>query len=323
MKRYTINDFNADFPDEEACLARVAGMVYPTFEADGTMPCRSAKCGGELTRHHRLTSRKAFTCDRCGTHVYPLAGTIFEKSTTPLKSWFYAMYLMSTTRAGISAKQLERELGVTYKTAWRMFKQIRALLAEEDGPLTGTVEVDETFVGGKPRYRAGQEAPRDQFGRLKKGRRPVDHPVQKVPVVGMVERGGSVKAWVTPDVKTRTIRPLMTEHVLPASMVFSDEAKQYGLVRRSGYQHRRVNHSAKVYVDGDVHTNTIEGFWALLKHGITGVYHSVGAGYLQTYVNEYTFRYNHRKDESPMFDAIAGRVRNVRSGKMGTYAPVG
>ena len=110
---------------------------------------------------------------------------------------------------------------------------------------------------------------------------------------------------------------------MPASTVFTDEATQYGLVRRAGYQHKRVNHSALVYVDGDVHTNTIEGFWSLLKNGIRGVYHSVGKDYLQTYVNEYTFRYNHRKDEQPMYETVTRRIRAVRSGKMGAYSPVG
>ena len=315
MKRYTINDFNADFPDEEACLARIAGMIYPSFEADGTMPCRSVKCGGEFTKHHRLTSRKAFTCDRCGTHVYPLAGTIFEKSTTPLKSWFYAMYLMSTTRAGISAKQLERELGVTYKTAWRMFKQIRSLMAEEIGPLRGTVEIDETWNGGKMHFpgRKGHTGPRPGSNSL----------ANKTPIVGAVERGGRVKAKVVSNVRKGTLIPLVTEHVMPDATVFTDEHTGYSDLPKHGYQHSRVNHSAKVYVDGNVHTNTIEGFWALLKHGIQGVYHSVGSEYLQTYVNEYTFRYNHRKDEAPMFNAIEGRIRKVRSGKMGAYSPVG
>ena len=280
--------------------------MYPTFP---DLPCR--KCE-EVRPHHRLKQRKAYSCQKCGTHVYPLAGTIFEKSRTPLKSWFYAMYLMSTTRMGISAKQVERELGVTYKTAWRMFRQIRALMDEDGGRLSGTVEVDETFVGGKPRYK-----------QPRKGARPSSDPTAKKPVVGMVERGGDVKAWVAPNVRSTTIRPLMEAHVMPASTVYTDEARQYGLVRRSGYQHRRINHSANVYVDGDVHTNTIEGFWSLLKNGIRGAHRMVGRDYLQSYVNEYTFRYNHRDDVQPMFSTIAQRVRAVRSGQYGEYAPVG
>ncbi len=304
MQKYTIRNFNQDFPDDDACLESIVQMLYP----EGTV-CRACN---EVRPHHKLTNRKAYSCDYCGTHVYPLAGTIFEKSRTPLKSWFYAMFLMASTRCGISAKQLERELGVTYKTAWRMFKQIRTLMAEDGGMLRGTVEVDETFVGGRPRQRQSRKGPRSK-----------DDPTAKKPVVGMVERGGQVKAWVTDDVRARTIRPLMEGHVIPASMVFTDEAAQYGLVRRSGYQHRRVNHAALVYVDGDVHTNTIEGFWSLLKNGIRGVYHSVGKDHLQTYVNEYAFRYNHRADSQSMFETIGERVRAVRAGQHGSYSPLG
>jgi transposase-like protein len=308
MERYTIRQFNKDFPDADACLDYIVSGIYPEW-AEGLIRCR--KCE-HLTRHHRITNRKAYVCQDCGTHVYPLAGTIFEKSSTPLDSWFYAVYLMAQTRCGVSAKQLQRELGVTYKTAWRMFKQIRALFDEDGRPLKGIAEADETFVGGKPRYRHPRRGPRLHTD-----------PTAKTPVVGMVERCGDVKAWVTPDVKSRTIRPLMTEHVLPATMVFTGEALRYGLVRRSGYQHRRVNHSARVYVDGDVHTNTMEGFWALLKTGILGVHHSVGANHLQDYVNEYTFRYNHRKDTTPMFKTMTDLVGAVRSGRYGEYAPVG
>ncbi len=308
MERYTIRQFNKDFPDANACLDYIVSGIYPEW-IKGLIRCR--KCE-QLTLHHRITKRKAYVCQDCGTHVYPLAGTIFEKSSTPLDSWFYAIYLMAQTRCGISAKQLERELGVTYKTAWRIFKQIRALFDEDGAPLKGIVEADETFYGGKPRYHQNRRGPRKRTD-----------PTAKKPVVGMVERGGSVKAWVTSDVKSRTIRPLMQEHVLPASMVFTDEAHQYGLVGRSGYHHRRVNHSAKVYVDGDVHTNTIEGFWALLKTGILGTHHGVGADQLQSYVNEYAFRYNHRDDEAPMFRTITDRVRKVRTGRQGTYAPIG
>ena len=319
MERYTIRQFNEDFPDEEACLGYVAAMVYPSFPS---MPCRV--CEVERT-HHKLKARKAYSCQKCGTHIYPLAGTIFEKSRTPLKSWFYAMYLVASTRSGISAKQLERELGVTYKTAWRMFKQIRTLLDDSTGPLRGTVEIDETFYGGRPRHRQAENdtRPRDEFGRVKRGPRPRGQPDAKKPIVGMVERGGDVRAWVTPHVKTRTIQPLVDAHILPETMVYTDEARQYGLLARTGYEHRRVQHKARVYVDGDVHTNTIEGFWSLLKNGIRGVYHSVGAGYLQSYVDEYAFRYNHRDDTAPMFRTIAERVRAVRNGSHGEYSPLG
>jgi transposase len=156
VKKYTIHDFNWDFPDDDACLDYMRDLLYP----DGIVcrPCRVA------TKHHRLSKRKAYSCQDCGTHVYPLAGTIFEKSRTPLKSWFYVMFLMSVTRCGISAKQLERELGVTYKTAWRMFKRIRTLMGENVAPRFGEVEMDETYVGGKrkghKRGRPGKDSQR-------------------------------------------------------------------------------------------------------------------------------------------------------------------
>lgn len=305
---YTIADFNRDFADEDVCLEAIVNMVYP----EGIV-CRTCK---QVRPHAKLSNRKAYSCAHCGTHVYPLAGTIFEKSTTPLKSWFYAMYLMASTRCGISAKQLERELGVTYKTAWRMFTQIRKLMDEDSGPLQGEVEVDETYVGGRPR---GQ-APKDEYGRNKKGPRPDD---KKVMVIGAVQRGGNVRAQVIPNRKRTSVLPLVATRVMPASTVFTDEAPAYNRLAKQGYEHHRINHSARVYVRGNVHTNTIEGFWSLLKNGIRGTHHAVGVAYLQTYVNEYTFRYNHRKDDAPMFETLKGRMTKVRYGVYGDYAPIG
>ena len=319
MERYTIHQFNEDFPDERACLDLLAGLIYEEWPEG--LPCRAC---GVVRKHHALTSRpKAYSCAHCGTHVYPLAGTIFEKSRTPLKSWFYAMYLMAQTRMGISAKQLERELGVTYKTAWRMFKQIRALMAEDGGPLTGVVEVDETYYGGKPRYRNGAARPRDESGRIKRGPRPSTAKDAKRPIVGAVARGGRVHAKAIPNRSGREILPLVAAHIPAGTVVYTDEAPVYRTLTKRGYQHSRIRHQAKVYVDGDVHTNTIEGFWSLLKNGIRGAHRAVGADYLQDYVNEYTFRYNHRDDETPMFRTITGRMREVRAGKLGSYAPLG
>ena len=141
--KFTIKKFNERFPDDDACLDSLLDLIYPNG-----IECRTCQ---QDRPHHRRTGRKQYACDYCGTLVAPLAGTIFEKSSTSLKSWFYAMYLMSQTRCGISAKQLEHELGVTYKTAWRMFNQIRKLFGEELEKFDGNVEVDETYVGGKRR----------------------------------------------------------------------------------------------------------------------------------------------------------------------------
>jgi len=205
---------------------------------------------------------------------------------------------MGQTRCGISAKQIQRETGVTYKTAWRMFKQIRTLMSEDISLEGSSVEADETYVGGKDS---------NKHKRSGKRGRGAD---SKTPVFGMVERGGRVIARVTKDVKASTIFPIIAERVLPASTVYTDCYTTYDSLSKmpQGYDHHRINHSAKVYVMGHVHTNTIEGFWSLLKRGIGGVYHSVSEKYLQSYCDEYSYRYNRRNVGQPMFISLLAEV---------------
>ncbi len=293
MKRYTINNFNLDFPNDDACLEWLKSSQYP----DGVL---CSKCN-RVTKHHRVRGRSSYACDRCGNHIYPMAGTIFEKSTTSLKHWFYAIYLMSATRCGISAKQLERELGVTYKTAWRMAREIRhKLMTQTDKPIgnPAEVEMDETYMGGKAKNM--HKAKRERLG----GRGTAG----KVAVFGAVERKGQLIAVTVPNVDRVTLLPRIKKYVLPASIIYTDEMSAYNPLIQNGYNHHRVNHSERVYVSGNVHTNTIEGFWSLLKRGIGGVYHSVSEKYLQGYINEYGFRFNHRKDEKPMFLTVLGKI---------------
>ncbi len=275
MQRFTFKDFETMFPNDAACLDWLRAYLYP----EG-IHCK--KCE-RVTKHHRTVSRPSYSCDNCGHHVHPTAGTIFHKSSTSLKTWFHAIYLMASTRCGISAKQIERETGVTYKTAWRMFKQIRTLLQPDEEPLSGSVEVDETYFGGE---RKGQARRFDN----------------KKPILGIVERKGRVIARVIDNVKAETVIPAINKHVLPASTVYTDTGAWYNTVQgERRYQHRRINHSAGVYVMGDIHTNTVEGFWSLIKRGIGGVYHSVSLRFLQSYLDEYSFRYSHRHDTEPMF----------------------
>jgi transposase len=287
--RLTINDFNERFPNDAACLAALMELRFP----GGVTYCE--KCERDR-KHYRIKGRPVFSCAHCGTQVSPMAGTIFEKSTTSLRLWFYAMYLMASTRCGISAKQIQRETGVTYKTAWRMFKQIRSLLSEPDMQLEGeAVEMDETYVGGK----------------LKRGHqrgRPSSSDSNKTCVVGMVERKGRVVAIVAEGATKKILQGIATERILPESNVFTDDYNAYHGMEKHGYTHQRINHSAGVYVLGNVHTNTIEGFWSLVKRGIGGVYHNVGKNYLQTYLDEYSFRYNRRDKGNLIFNDVLQRV---------------
>jgi transposase len=288
-RRFTINDFNAQFTDNDACLDWLMEQRYP----GGVATCSYCKVE---RKHHRITSKKAYACDYCGTYISPMAGTILEKSSTSLRLWFYAMYLMSATRCGISAKQIQRECGVTYKTAWRMFKQIRTLMAE-DLTLSGPVEMDETFYGARKK---NQHANKRKEGVHK----------DKQPIFGIVEREGRVTTKVVADVKEKTLFPIIAERVLPASIIYTDSYTSYDNVHKMSneYTHERINHTAGIYVMGDIHTQSIEGFWSLLKRGIGGVYHSVSTKYLQSYCDEYSFRYNRRAGDQPMFTSLLSQV---------------
>jgi transposase-like protein len=223
-----------------------------------------------------------------------MAGTVYEKSRTGLKTWFYAVYLMSSTRTGVSAKWLQRSKGVTYKTAWRMFKQIRSMLDEgQPAPLRGMVEVDETYIGGR-RHGQGRGA------------------VGKAVVVGLFQREGRLVARVAPDVKLRTLQPMVEQYMKKGSAVFTDELHSYGRLNKRGYAHMRVNHKAKKWVvEGVAHVNNVESFWGNMKRGIDGAHHVISPKYLQPYVDEWSFRFNHRRDEMPMFWSMLSQVASA------------
>jgi len=231
MQKYTIRDFERDFPTDDACLDWLRAYLYP----EGIF-CKACE---QVTKHYRVRSRPSYSCERCGHHEHPTAGTIFQDSRTPLRLWFHGVFLMASTRCGISAKQLERELGVTYKTAWRMFNRIRSLLNEDSVPASGSVEIDETYIGGRRHGKNRREAAR---GRME----------NKVTVLGIVQRGGRIKATKVPDASHGSILPLVQEHVLPRTMIYTDEHKTYRRLHFMGYAHRRIHHASKVYVKGSV-----------------------------------------------------------------------
>lgn len=296
-------EFFREFPDDEACLVYI---WRERFAPDGqTAHCERCDRPRMFKRYATSDKRPAWYCATCGFRIHPLKGTIFEKSSTSLQLWFYAMYIMASTRCGVSAKQLERELGVTYKTAWRMFHLIRHKLMVEDDetPLSGEVEADETLVGGKMRNpdRAKREA-------LGWDRKRYDNEVKKTMVFGAVERSGRVRATVIPNSSAQTLGRVMQEYVVPESMLFTDEWGGYNQLGKRYRSHHRIRHTDRVYVEGNVHTQTIEGFWALVKNGIRGSYHSVSRKWLQGYLNEYAWRYNRRHMGGSMFHALLAQA---------------
>lgn len=263
--RYTFQDFKKEYPNDQACLVSVLENRYGS-----TCP----RCGVVGVKWHPITGRKAFVCSECDRHIYPLADTIFRKSETSLWNWFYAIFQFSVSKNGVSAKELERTLGVTYKTAWRMCKQIRKLMEQDSDILTGEVETDETYIGGRRKLAQKYN--------------------NKSVVHGVVERNGRAKITHVRAAGARVLLPIIKEGVAPQSQIYSDEWRAYQSLPQHGYTHTTVNHSKLEYVRGTAHTNTIEGFWSQLKRSIDGTYHAVSPKYLQSYLNEFAFRYNLR-----------------------------
>jgi transposase len=278
--KYTFKQFKTEYPDDQACLVAVLENRY-----GDTCP----RCGVIGVKWHPITGRKGFVCSECDRHVYPLADTIFRKSETPLWNWFYAIFQFSVSKNGVSAKELERTLGVTYKTAWRMCKQIRLLMENDGDPLGGSgevVEVDETYIGG---------------------RRKLAHRFDNKSVVfGAVERDGRALAIKVKSAGARVLLPIIEGNVSEGTAIHSDEWSAYRTLKRRGYSHTTVNHSKLEYVRGAAYTNTIEGFWSQLKRSLDGTYHAVSPKYLQNYVDEFTFRYNYRLQ--PIFPVLLERV---------------
>jgi transposase-like protein len=283
--RYTIKDFHRVYRNDAACLE----FIYRRRHPNGAT---CIKCG-KVDSFYAVEGRRTYACV-CGHQISPTAGTIFHKSPTSLKSWFFAMFLMTNSKNGVSAKELERQIGVTYKCAWRMAHQIRQLLAEEGVQLKGIVEADETYIGGKKKG----------LGRAYKG--------NKTPVIGVLERQGNIVAKVTGRVLKTTVIPHIRRNVEKGSAIFTDQLTAYKILPHKGYSHDSVNHGAHEYVRGIVHTNSIEGFWSQLKRSINGTFHHVSRKHLQKYVNEFSYRYNRRKSERPMFCHLIENVGELR-----------
>lgn len=287
-KPITVREFFKQYPDDETCLAHLfdvrfgQGHVCPKCE-------RSA-------RWYPLKTESAFSCQWCGHHVHPMVGTIFEKSRTPLQMWFYAIFKFTKTRHGVSAKELERELGITYKCAHRMAKRIRIHMGAIDGdePLGGEgeiVEIDEAYIGG---------ARKNEYGRK-----------HKTIVVGMVERGegGRIIAEVVPDATGETLRDTINENVAKGSEIHADMHQAYNQLDKQGYDLRRINkEELGRYVTADgVTVNAVENFWRHLKCSIQGTHVSVSKKHMAKYVKEFEYRFNRRMTPSAMFSELLTR----------------
>ncbi|MFC1877100.1 IS1595 family transposase [Thermodesulfobacteriota bacterium] len=269
------------FPTDSHCIAHIEKVRW------GDTPlCPYCKSPNQTP----MPNEKRYHCNNCNTSFSVTVGTIFHHTHLPLQKWFLAISIIINAKKGLSARQLGRDLQVNKDTAWRMSMKIRQAMtqAEQRTLLTGIVEADETYIGGKPRK-----------GNPPKGGHKRGRGTRKTPVVGMVERNGNIKArsFSNKRLTSKNLKALVREHVdIENSILFTDEYKGY-LGIKNMMPHATVDHTVW-YVNGEIHTNTIESFWALLKRGIVGQYHKVSIRYLPKYIDEFTYRWNHRKDDA-------------------------
>lgn len=261
---------------------------------------RCPRCNSD--KLSRMYQREQFDCDACGYQFSVLAGTVFHDTHLPLRKWFMATYVMCESKKGVSANQLKRMLGVSYKTAWYLCHRIRSAMVEAQGALlAGIVEADETFIGGKVR------APRDPIhGGIKPG---WDWRKTKTTVLGAVERGGKIRLRKAKTNRKGAIEAFLKAVVADeAAAIYTDELKSYTRVGDHDTIHESVNHGVEEWVRGDVHTNTVESAWSLLKRSIIGSYHRLSAKHLEAYLAEFEFRFNNRENEFLFRDTLTRLV---------------
>jgi transposase-like protein len=280
---YTIQNFQQEYAIDEACLLKLFQMRFP----NPTCP----QCG-EVNKYHKRGKRPTFIC-QCGKHeISPKNGTIFQKSSTNLTKWFYAMFLMSQSRNGVAALELKRHIGVgSYQTALRMQKQLRTMMQEAPEFLFGEVEADETMVGGRRKGKRGRGA------------------AGKTVVFGQLQRQGKLNTAIVPNVKAATLLPYFEDNIAKGTKLMTDELRSYKKIAKFlDIEHGTVQHGVGQYVKGDIHTNTIEGFWSQLKRSLDGTHHVVSPRYLHLYVSEFQWRYNAKNSPTHLFHLLLSRV---------------
>lgn len=286
------------FTTDQICKQTIAQSRW----SDGDVVC--PYCGGH---HCHLCKDNRYLCKHCNHKFNVTVGTIFENTKISLRKWFIAMYLISSHKKGIASHQLARDIKVTQKTAWFILQKVRTLYGQTVNELSGEVECDEAYIGGREKNKHESKKTEGTQGRSTK---------TKTPVFGMIERGGKLVAKKVKNTQGNTLSPIIRQIVKPGSRIFTDEFIGYKSLYDSEYTHAIVRHNAKEFVVGDAYTNSIEGFWGQLKRSIFGIYHFVSAKYLQRYVDEAVFRYNTREDkESVRFMEMFRRSLNVVSYK--------
>lgn len=271
----SIMDLFTMFPDEQDCIEymefiRWGSLVISPFDSDSKVyKCKNNK----------------YYCVRSNKYFNVKTGTFLENTKVSMKKWFVAIWLITSYKKGISSLQLGREISVTQKTAWGMLNKIREAFSinTDCDQVDGEVEIDETFVGGKNKNRHKNKKVKNSQGRSYK---------DKTPVFGILQRGGKVRTIVVPDTKSKTLNPIIKGCIKPGSTLYTDEWN-YGDISRH-YNHRNVNHSANFYANGDLHTNSIEGFWSIAKKAVNGTYHYISKKHMQGYFDEFCYRYNTR-----------------------------
>src|SRR3989338_3058297 len=283
----TLAEFISHFNSEEICRSYFEQIRFA--QGDFCPHCGNKKI-------NRFADGKRYRCASCKQDFTIKTGTLFGESKIPLQKWFIAIYLLTTSKKGISSVYLAEQVGVTQKTAWFMDMRIREAMKQGKGKLIGVVEADETYLGGyNPR----------KFGFSKKSA-----------IMGMTKRGGDIRAFQIPDRQTHTVLKALTKNVSKDSHIITDDAGVYRKVVKIGYnKHDSVRHSRKQYVKGNIHTNSIESFWALFKRNYHGTYHSMSKKHLQRYIDEIAFRFNNRADNlAEKFDLATLKIS--KHGKM-------